>query len=134
MQNIILFIPCYNCQNQISRVLAHLKENDNYKYFSEILIIDNRSTDNTVGKSLEVVDLLNLTNVKVYTNSHNVGLGGTHKMAFTYAQKINATHVAVLHGDDQGNINDLIKIIRSNKHNEHDCCLGSRFSTDSQLK
>ncbi|WP_200550475.1 glycosyltransferase family 2 protein [Kosakonia sp. LAM2021] len=130
---IILFIPCYNCQDQIPRVLNSLKENDNYKKFAEILIIDNRSSDRTVEKSISAVKSLELYNAAVYTNSTNVGLGGTHKMAFRHAQQVNATHIAVLHGDDQGNINDLISLIDSQQINVYDCCLGSRFSHDSRL-
>lgn len=131
---IVLFIPCYNCQDQISRVLNSLKDNDNYKKFHEILVIDNRSTDSTVDRSIATVQSLGLPNVGIYTNSQNVGLGGTHKVAFRHAQRTNATHIAVLHGDDQGNINDLIDIVDSGQINDYDCCLGSRFSRASRLK
>lgn len=131
---IILFIPCYNCQEQIGRVLKSLKENNNYEKFHEILVIDNRSTDHTVAKAIESVQSLELHNVSVFTNSRNVGLGGTHKIAFRHAQHVKATHIAVLHGDDQGNIDDLIAIINGQYINDYDCCLGSRFSHDSRLK
>lgn len=131
---IILFIPCYNCHQQITRVLKSLKHNDNYKRFNEILIIDNISTDDTVNTAISAIKSLELSNVRVYSNSKNVGLGGSHKMAFRYAQNANAKYVAVLHGDDQGNINDLIRLIDNGKINEYDCCLGSRFSRTSRLR
>ena len=42
---ILLFIPMYNCQKQIVRVLGKLTEEICY-YISEIIIVNNRSTDN----------------------------------------------------------------------------------------
>ncbi|MBL4262782.1 glycosyltransferase family 2 protein [Vibrio fluvialis] len=134
MSKIILFIPCYNCENQIVRVIKQLENNDNYKYFSEILLIDNRSLDNTVGNSISRLKNSNIDNVKVLKNSQNLGLGGTHKVAFRYAKESDATHVAVLHGDDQGDIEDLIKLLKNSEYNNYDCCLGSRFHHKSRLR
>lgn len=133
MSKIILFIPCYNCESQILRVIQQLENNDNYKYFTEILLIDNQSLDNTVMSSISRLKNSNIDNVKVLKNSQNLGLGGTHKVAFRYARKNKATHIAVLHGDDQGDIEDLIKLLINNEHNNNDCCLGSRFHRKSRL-
>lgn len=133
MSRIILFIPCYNCENQITRVIDQLQAKNSYKYFDEILLIDNRSKDNTINNSVEKIKSSNIDNIKVLKNSENVGLGGTHKVAFNYAKQNNASHVAVLHGDDQGSIADLIKILDSKEHEQYDCCLGSRFNRHSKL-
>lgn len=133
MSKIILFIPCYNCENQITRVLDQLQSNNNYKYFDEILLIDNRSQDNTVQRSLEKIKSSTINNIKVLRNSENVGLGGTHKLAFRYSKQSSASHIAVLHGDDQGDITDLIKVLDKKEHEKHDCCLGSRFNRKSKL-
>ena len=46
MKKILLFIPCFNCQKQIIRVLNSL-DNKIIDSFGQILIIDNRSNDNT---------------------------------------------------------------------------------------
>ena len=129
---IILFIPCYNCDKQILRVIDQLESNDNYQYFNEILLIDNRSQDSTVKKSVDKLIDINIDNIKVLRNSENVGLGGTHKVAFNYAKQNNASHVAVLHGDDQGSITDLINILNNKDHEHYDCCLGSRFNRHSK--
>ena len=132
LSKIILFIPCYNCDKQILRVIDQLESNDNYKYFNEILLIDNRSQDSTVKKSVDKLIDINIDNIKVLRNSENVGLGGTHKVAFNYAKQNNASHVAVLHGDDQGSITDLINILNNKDHEHYDCCLGSRFNRHSK--
>ncbi len=134
MSKIILFIPCYNCENQIVRVIKQLENNDNYRYFSEILLIDNRSSDNTVENSISRLKKSYINNIKVLKNSQNLGLGGTHKVAFRYAKENKATHVAVLHGDDQGDIENLINLLKNSDYNNYDCCLGSRFHHKSRLK
>ena len=46
MKKILLFIPCFNCQKQIIRVLNSL-DDELIDSFEQILIIDNRSDDNT---------------------------------------------------------------------------------------
>lgn len=130
---IILAIPCYNCEKQIKRVISSLENNSFYQYFDEILIIDNKSSDGTVAGAVNAVEKTNLSNVRIVENSKNIGLGGTHKVAFRYAIKRNASHLAILHGDDQGDISNLIKIIDGGNHNKYDCCLGSRFSFKSKL-
>ena len=43
---ILLFIPAYNCEKQIIRVLEQLDENV-FKYIDEVIVINNKSTDNT---------------------------------------------------------------------------------------
>ena len=42
---ILLFIPMYNCERQIVRVLAQLDE-EIQSYLSKVIIVNNRSTDN----------------------------------------------------------------------------------------
>ena len=43
-ENILLFIPGYNCEKQIARVLEQLDASV-LKYFKEIIMVNNRSTD-----------------------------------------------------------------------------------------
>ncbi|MCF4175271.1 glycosyltransferase family 2 protein [Vibrio sp. McD22-P3] len=133
MDKIVLFVPCYNCEKQITRVIKQLETNNHFEYFYEIMIIDNGSSDGTIDSAINMVRASKINNIRVVKNSQNVGLGGTHKLAFRHAIKINASHIAVLHGDDQGQINDLVNILENQEHNEYDCCLGSRFDPQSKL-
>ena len=48
----MLFIPAYNCEKQVVRVLAQLDE-EVLPYFEEILVVNNRSTDGTEKAVLE---------------------------------------------------------------------------------
>ena len=44
---ILLFIPIFNCEIQIKRLLRKLERND-LELIQEVLIVDNRSTDNSI--------------------------------------------------------------------------------------
>ncbi len=46
MDKILVFIPAYNCENQIIRVLEQF-DSEVLEYISEIIVVNNRSTDNT---------------------------------------------------------------------------------------
>ena len=128
---ILVFIPCYNCENQISRVIQKL-EATNAKEFSEILILDNQSADNTTQSAISALEKTQNLNASVAVNDDNYGLGGSHKAAFRYALEHDFNYVIVLHGDDQGNINDVVPLLKSKIYEDFDACLGSRFMKDSK--
>lgn len=133
MDRILLFIPMYNCAKQILRVLTQIN-NDNGKYFSEIIIVNNKSTDN--GEEV-VTDYLKQNPslpVKLLRNKDNYGLGGSHKVAFNYAVENNFDYVVVFHGDDQGNISDIVPYLEKQDYKQYDCLLGARFMKGSKLQ
>lgn len=131
--NNLLFIPCYNCQKQIIRVLKKLPENID-KYFTEILIINNYSTDNTYHVIKDFFSSYK-HNIKIslINNEQNYGLGGSHKIAFEYACNNNFDNIIVFHGDDQADINDILQILNLKELSNYDCYLGSRFMDFSKL-
>ena len=128
----LLFIPMYNCGDQIGRVIAQLTP-EVQAFLDEIVIIDNRSTDD--GRAV-AVNALNLVNVRarLLMNDANIGLGGSHKVAFNYALQNGFDYLIVLHGDDQGSIADLIPHLRNGTHREFDALLGARFMKGSRLQ
>lgn len=132
-EKILLFIPMYNCARQIPRVLAQLCK-DAQGLFSEIIIVDNRSTDGGVEAAKLAVAAGSTVRTKILLNDHNYGLGGSHKVAFNYAIANEFDYCVVLHGDDQGNIADLAPLIRSGAHRSVDCLLGARFMRGAQLQ
>ena len=132
-EKILLFIPMYNCARQIPRVLAQLSK-DAHGLFSEIIIVDNRSTDGSVEAAKLGVAGGSTVRTRILLNDHNYGLGGSHKVAFNYAIANEFAHCVVLHGDDQGNIADLAPLIRSGAHRNVDCLLGARFMRGARLQ
>lgn len=127
----LLFIPCYNCEKQITRVLDQLDENV-MAYITQVLIIDNRSTDQTENVAKKYLEIHNELPAVLVRNNENYGLGGSHKVAFNYAIENGFDYVIVLHGDDQGSIKDFLPIIEDGTYEKFDCCLGSRFMQESR--
>lgn len=134
MDRILLFIPIYNCEKQIPRVLDQLTEEVCF-YLSEVIIINNRSTDHgeTVAHKYLTSHPLPIR-ISLLRNDDNYGLGGSHKVAFNYALKNGFDYVIVLHGDDQGDISNILPYLKNKKYQTYDCFLGARFMKGSQLQ
>lgn len=114
---IAVAIPCYNCEVQIVRLLNELdlvltQENS----IIEVFLIENNSSDNTLNTALSTVNKLrNREKFRIYQNLKNIGLGGTHKIAFTLANKKQFSHLVVLHGDHQASANDIPLLLQNLK-------------------
>ncbi len=131
---ILLFIPMYNCETQIVRVLDQLR-GEAGSYLDQVVIVNNRSTDN--GEQAVTQHLQNdefPCAVALLRNRENYGLGGSHKLAFSYAIEHGFDYVIVLHGDDQGHLEDLLPILKNKTYENYDCCLGARFIRGSKLE
>lgn len=131
-KKILLFIPMYNCAPQIGRVLASITPQVQL-LFSEVLVVDNRSTDGSVQQA--IAGGAHITNCKftVVRNTTNVSLGGSHKVAFAYLKEHNYNALVVLHGDDQGSVADLVPYLKDGSAWQYDCFLGARFASGSKL-
>ncbi|KRE86361.1 dolichyl-phosphate mannose synthase [Paenibacillus sp. Soil766] len=129
---ILLFVPTYNCEKQITRVLQQCDE-EIMKIISCIIVVNNRSTDNTENVVLDYIKNHPEKPIKLLRNNQNYGLGGSHKVAFQYAVENNFRYVIVLHGDDQGSLIDLIPYIKDGTYQKVDCLLGGRFMKSSKL-
>lgn len=130
-ERILLFIPAYNCERQIPRVIAQLTP-ERARWFSEVIVVNNRATDATEARAIEALKAQGV-NAKVLRNDGNYGLGGSHKVAFNYARANSFDFVVVLHGDDQGAVSDLIPHLETGTHRDVDCLLGARFAPGSKL-
>tara|TARA_A100001015_G_scaffold309819_1_gene409971 strand:- start:404 stop:1189 length:786 start_codon:yes stop_codon:yes gene_type:complete len=129
----LIFIPMYNCENQISRVLDKV-DSDVCKNFDKILIVDNGSTDNSVAVAKEALKKIENLSVTIVINLENYNLGGSHKVAFNYAVDNDYNFLVVVHGDDQGDIRDILPVINKKSYLGLDCVLGSRFMQQSKLE
>lgn len=130
---ILVFIPCYNCERQIPRVLAQFRSIPD-GVFEEVLVVDNGSRDGTVEAAIAALPAVGGRRARVVRNDDNYNLGGSHKAAFAYAEGEGFTHVVVLHGDDQGSIADVLPVLARGDHLRHDACLGARFMAGSHIQ
>ncbi len=130
---IMLFIPAYNCEKQIPRVLQKIDARVQ-QYVQQIVIIDNRSTDNTLQAAKQAAIDLGLKNVVLLRNQENYSLGGSIKRAFMYAIENHYDYVISLHGDDQADIRDMLPSLESGDYQNQDLTIGARFHKDSTLQ
>jgi glycosyltransferase involved in cell wall biosynthesis len=129
----LLFIPGYNCEQQIKRVFNQL-DGPILNYLDEIIFVNNLSQDHSEEVAIEYAKSHPMLPLKILRNANNYGLGGSHKVAFSYGIKNNFDYIIVLHGDDQGDIQDMMPILKSKQYEAYDCCLGARFHKDSKIK
>ena len=130
---ILLFIPAYNCEKQIVRVLDQLTPVV-LAYISKVIVVNNRSTDNTEQAVLDYKTSHPALPITLLRNKENYGLGGSHKVAFQYAVNNGYDYVITLHGDDQGSLMDFLPILSGKYYKKHDCILGARFMRGSKLQ
>lgn len=130
---ILLFIPCFNCEAQIGRVLRQLQGAVGARV-AEVLVLDNGSADNTVIRAVEIARDIGGATITIARNNENFHLGGSHKAAFAYAQAGDFSHVIVLHGDDQARLDDVADVLERGDHWKYDACLGARFMAGSDLQ
>jgi len=131
-EKILVFIPCYNCENQITRVLSQLND-EILQFIDEVIIVNNLSKDQTVLKAQDYLQSNKTIPCKIINNNSNFNLGGSHKVAFNYAEENDFDYVIVLHGDDQADIRDFLPLLKSGDYRNYDCVLGSRFVKGSKL-
>ena len=124
----LIFIPAYNVEKQIPRVLKKIPFHLLSEYYIRILIIEDCSKDNT-KKIVEDYLKKNKNNnlIQLVKNEKNQGYGGVQKTAFNYAIKNNFDFVIMLHGDDQYEAEMLPKFISNLLNNDVDAVFGSRF-------
>lgn len=127
----LLAIPVYNCEKQIIRVLKKINT-DILRFFQEVLIIDNISSDKTSEVAITYLKSLNI-DFKFCQNYENINLGGSHKAIFDYSKENNYEYVLIIHGDDQADINDFYKVLESKTYTKYDWVRGSRFNKNSSL-
>ncbi len=131
----MLFIPTYNCSTQITRVLTKLKEAE-LNLVDEILIIDNASQDETVSSINKVLSdpkwPICGRKVTLIKNPKNMGLGGSHKIAFDYGQSGQFEFCVILHGDDQARLADFLALLNDDELRKLDLLLGARFMPGSR--
>jgi len=131
---VLVFIPAYNCEAQISRVLRQLEADAVRAVVDGVLCVDNRSTDGTRDAAQAGLKRLDYAETALLHNDDNYGLGGSHKVAVDFARENGFDYLVVLHGDDQGSIADLVPHISAGRHKELDFLMGARFMSGSSLE
>jgi glycosyltransferase involved in cell wall biosynthesis len=131
---ILVFIPAYRCEAQLSRVIGQFDRRAQ-EWFDTVMVVDNRSPDRTLEVAIERGrEQFTHCRFIAWRNDDNYSLGGSHKAALRYAVEQGYDYLVVLHGDDQGSIADLIPQLESGAHLATDCLMGARFMAGSRLQ
>lgn len=128
---IMIFIPTYNCEKQLPRVINKIDANIQ-KHIKEVVIIDNGSSDNTIRSALDCSKKITV-NYTILQNHQNYSLGGSIKRAFLYAIEQNYDYMIVLHGDDQADIRDFLSLLETKSYLNKDIVIGARFHPHSHV-
>ena len=127
-KKILIFIPAYNVEKQILRVLNKIPDNIFSDHLTNIIIIEDCSKDNTKQIIQSYLnDSKNSNFVKLIQNEKNLGYGGVQKKAFDYAIENNFDYVIMLHGDDQYDPRIIPEFIEKISNENVHAVFGSRF-------
>ena len=129
MNKIGVFIPCYNVEKTIRGVFDSFSAEILVKV-DEILVVDNSSEDKTlfILKDLQATKDFGHKLV-IIKNMENYGLGGSQKIAYQYFMDHQFSHFMIIHGDDQGNADEIAGFFFEvfERDPEVDLILASRF-------
>ena len=130
----LLFIPAYNCEAQIPRVIDQI-DADVREVIDEVVVIENRSTDGTLEAARSGLEKLP-AGIKrtLIQNTENYSLGGSIKHAILYGLENGYENLIVLHGDDQADVRDMLPAFRDGLVASNDLVVGARFHKDSHLQ
>ncbi|MEI8103998.1 MAG: glycosyltransferase family 2 protein [Candidatus Moraniibacteriota bacterium] len=112
-----IVIPAYNEATIIQEVLHEILATG----YTNILLIDDGSTDDTAGKAREI------ENVVVLRHMINRGKGAAAKTGIEAAKLLGADIVVTLDADGQHNPSDIAPMIDLITHKNYDVVLGSRL-------
>lgn len=131
---ILIAIPTFNCSVQIIQVLEDIS---NHAFGENVTfwVIDNQSQDSTFEICKQFIAERRIFNVSADQTIQNNSLGGTHKIAFNRAISLSFDYVGIFHGDNQGRIEDLYRILLEIENlKTTQSVLGTRFSRKSSLE
>ncbi|VVB99062.1 UDP-N-acetylglucosamine--dolichyl-phosphate N-acetylglucosaminyltransferase [uncultured archaeon] len=118
---LVITIPAYNEQGTISRVIAEIPEKIAGVDSTEVLVIDDGSTDST-GKEAKKAG------AKVIRNMENCGLAFTFSRGMKTALEIGADIIVNTDADFQYNQKQIPALVKPIIEGNADIVLGSRFA------
>ena len=115
-EQIWILVPCFNESKVIMQTISELS-----KYFQNILVVDDGSTDNTF-------DLLKSLNARVLQHPINLGQGAAVSSGFEFISTIeNSKAVITFDADGQHSVNDAVTFANEILSSSEEVIFGSRF-------
>ena len=127
-EKILIFIPSYNVEKKIKRVLKWIPNSILKKFNIKILIIEDNSKDSTLSIIRSIIkEKRKKININLIANKKNKGYGGVQKIAFKYAIRKKFKYIVMLHGDNQYPANKIINLLNPLVTGNYDAVFGSRM-------
>jgi len=114
---IVVVMPAMNAARTLERTFQAIPRD----WVDEIILVDDRSTDDTVA-------LARTLPLHVVWHPHNVGYGGNQKTCYLQALQQGADVVVMLHPDGQYEPELIPRLVRPILDGEADLVLGSRLA------
>lgn len=124
---LLIFVVAYNAETTLLPVLDRIPENLFDLFETEILVIDDASSDNTFTLGADRAKTWSACKITVLKNPKNQGYGGNQKLGYEYAVKHGYDSVALLHGDGQYAPEKLPDLVSPIANGEADAVFGSRM-------
>ena len=114
---VIVVMPAWNAARTLERTVSAIPRD----WVDEIILVDDKSTDDTVTLARTLPEL------HVVWHPHNVGYGGNQKTCYLEALQRDADVVVMLHPDGQYEPGIIPKLVEPIVAGRADIVLGSRF-------
>jgi glycosyltransferase involved in cell wall biosynthesis len=114
---VVVVMPARNAARTLQRTVSGIPE----EWVDEIILVDDKSTDDTVG-------LARTLPLAVVWHPHNVGYGGNQKTCYLEALQRDADIVVMLHPDGQYEPSLIPELVAPIMRGEADMVLGSRMA------
>jgi glycosyltransferase involved in cell wall biosynthesis len=116
-RKVVVVMPARNAARTLEATVAGIP----VEWVDEIILVDDKSTDNTVELARELP-------LHIIWHPHNVGYGGNQKTCYLEALQRDADIVVMLHPDGQYEPELIPKMLGPILRGEADMVLGSRFA------
>ncbi len=127
---ILILIVAYNAERTIKNVLMRIPCDLLSEYEAEVLIIDDKSSDDTVLRCFAAIKSDQIKfKTHVLVNPENQGYGGNQKIGYQFAIDQDFDCVALLHGDGQYDPECLRDLIAPVLKGDAEAVFGSRMLT-----
>jgi len=117
---VVVVMPALNAGQTLEDIVGAI----NRDVVDEIVLVDDKSSDNTV-------ELARRLNIRVIWHPHNVGYGGNQKTCYLDALQRDPDIVVMLHPDGQYEASLIPDLIRPIVEGRADLVLGSRIPATS---
>jgi glycosyltransferase involved in cell wall biosynthesis len=133
MVKLLILVVAYNAQPTLEAVLDRIPKSV-LEHDYEILLIDDRSTDETFATAGAYKGERPHLNTRVLSNPESRGYGGNQKIGFHYAVKQGFDVVALLHADGKYAPERLEDLIAPIVKGEADAVFGTRFDVPGRAR